>query len=159
MEARLRAVLTFGLSRLIGLITAGLVGLTVLQVVLRHGFNAPLFWVEEVSVMALIWLTWLGVTYLWMTRSHIAVDVVRPLLPAAGLHMLNLCVELLALTFGAALVAVSLITLADFSGIELGVSEIDAAVKYVPVTIGGIGLSLAAALNIWRGRTDQETAP
>ncbi len=150
MEAGLRRVLTWVLSRLTGCLVAGLVVLAFTQVVLRYVFNSALLWVEEVSVMALIWLAWVGIVYLWLTRAHIAVDLISGILPAAGSRWQAIAIDLLALIGGGALVLVSLGTLEIYAGMELGSLEIDADVKYYPVTAGGAGLSCAAALNLWR---------
>ncbi len=157
MEARLRDIMTWILGRAIGTIVSGLVALAFAQVVLRYLFNSSILWVEEVSVMALIWLAWLGIVYLWLTRNHIAVDLVGAALSAPARHRLGLGIDCLALVGGVVLVLVSLGTLDIYSGMEMGSLEIDASVKYYPITFGGAGLAIAAFLNLLEGL--RRTAP
>ncbi len=156
MEAGLRQAATWFLSRLIGILVAGLVCLAFAQVVLRYLFNSAVLWVEEVSVMALIWLAWTGIVYLWLTRSHIAVDLIGAALSPVGRAWAARAVDSLACVAGVALVTVSLGTLEVYSGMDLGSLEIDASVKYYPITAGGAGLALAAVLNLWRDLTSGE---
>ncbi len=159
MESRLRALFAWLLERLIGALLLFLVGLAFMQVVLRYGFAAAILWVEEISVMALIWLAWIGITYLWLSRSHIAVDLLPSLLPPDGERRLRLAIDLLALLAGATLAFISLETLEMYADMDLGSLEIDASLKYYPVTAGGVGLALAALLNLWRHWGEREAAP
>ncbi len=161
METRLRALFAWLLERLIGALVLFMVALAFMQVVLRYGFSAAILWVEEISVMALIWLAWLGITYLWLSRSHIAVDLLPTLLPPAGERRLRLAIELLGLLAGATLAFISLETLEMYADMDLGSLEIDASLKYYPVTVGGVGLALAALLNLWQrwGEPDSEATP
>jgi len=150
MQAGVRATFAYILSRLIGLLVAGLVGLAFVQVVLRYGFRFSLLWVEEVSVMALIWLAWIGIVYLWLVREHIFVDLLPNALPTAGRRWLGLAIEAVALVCGVALVFVSQGTLEMYAGMQLGSLEIDATTKYYPIAFGGAGLAAAALLNLWQ---------
>ena len=52
-----------------------LVLLTLMQVALRYLFHHSIDWVEEISVIVLTWLAWLGATLLWLQRRHPAVDI------------------------------------------------------------------------------------
>lgn len=158
MEAVIRMALVWLCERVIGLLVAAMAGLAVLQVVLRYGFGAALLWVEEVSVILLIWLAWIGITYLWLTRAHILVDLVPAMLDEAGRRRLASLIDLLALAGGGALFVVSLDTVAIFSGMDLGSIALDAAVKYYPITAGAAGLAAAAALNLWRRAGGGEAA-
>ncbi len=101
--------------------------------------------------MALIWLAWLGIFQLWLTKTHIAVDLFGAALSASSRHRLGLGIECIALVSGVALVLVSIGTLNIYSGFELGSLEIDASVKYYPITFGGAGLAIAAILNLLEG--------
>jgi len=156
MEARLRQFLAWVLSRAIGGIVLGLVGLAFVQVVLRYVFSSAILWVEEVSVMALIWMVWLGIVYLWLTRAHIAVDLIGGALSAPAQRRLAFAIDVLALIGGVTLTWISLETLNIYSGMELGSLEMDASTKYIPVTVGGAGLALAALLDLWKAMTSPE---
>lgn len=151
MQAGLRSFLIRGLGWLIGLLVVFLVVLAFSQVILRYVFSSAIFWVEEVSVMALIWLAWLGIVYLWLTRAHIAVDLVSEVLSPPARRRLEMAIDCLALAGGVAITIMSLGTLDIYSGMDMGSLEIDASVKYYPVTFGGAGLAFAAFLNLLDG--------
>lgn len=159
MEAAIRSTLAWLCRGVIGLLVAVLVILAALQVILRYGFGAALLWVEEVSVILLIWLAWIGIDYLWLTRAHIVVDLVPAMLDETGRRRLAWLADALALIGGTALFIMSLETVAIFSGMDLGSIEINAAVKYYPIPAGSAGLALAAALNMWRRAGPAEAAP
>jgi len=127
---------------------AALVLLTALQVALRFVFAAPLSWIEEVSVLLMSWTTWAGAAVLWLRHAHIAVDVVPRALSPGARRRFRQALDVLALAGGLALARVSVTTAAMFSGVEVGGLELDGSVKYYAVIAGGLGLALAAALNL-----------
>jgi len=46
------------------------------QVIWRYVFQSPLSWSEEVSRLAMIWLTFIAASFVSATHQHIAVDVI-----------------------------------------------------------------------------------
>ncbi len=145
-----RNYLTRGLTPLIGASLLVMLLLAFTQVVLRYAFAASLLWVEEVSVMLLSWMAWLGAIQLWLDRGHLLVDLL-PKERAAGLrNAIAIGVNALAIVGGIALAIVSMETLTAFGGIEMGSLEIDASIKYYPVVAGGIGLAAAGGIELWR---------
>ncbi|MCP5370832.1 MAG: TRAP transporter small permease subunit [Hyphomicrobiales bacterium] len=155
MIDRLHHALGWLLERAVGLLALVMLVLALAQVGLRYLFAAPLLWVEEVSVMALIWAAWLGAVLLWLRAGHIAVDLVPKLLGPGAERALAHLMDLAAMVGGVALVWVNAQTITVFGGMEMGSLEITASLKYYPITAGGAGLALAAALNMarrWRGR-------
>ncbi|MGE5146393.1 MAG: TRAP transporter small permease [Candidatus Eiseniibacteriota bacterium] len=140
---------------------AALVLMTALQVVLRFVFAAPLSWIEEVSVLLMSWTTWAGAAVLWLRQAHITVDIVpRALAPGARRRFVQV-LDVLAFAGGLALARVSVTTAAMFSGVEVGGLELDGSVKYYAVIAGGLGLALAALLNLLipAERGPRDTAP
>ena len=124
----------------IGLCVAVLVGLALFQVVLRYVFASSLIWVEEVSVMIMIWMAWLGVSLLWLQGSHICLDIVLTKLSASAKHSFACFMDILIMIAAATLFVVS----------------IDLSIKYYPVTVGSVGLIFAALLNIWTRHHDEK---
>lgn len=155
--ARLRRLL-LGLTRHgLGAGLAFMAGLAVLQVVLRYVFANSITWVEEISVLALLSLAWIGAVHLWLDRSHIGVDL---LLPQAGPWRARLMAafDLAAIAGGLALAWAAEATIAAFGGVLYGSLELPGEVKYLPVLAGGIGLALAGLLNLLAG-ADPAPAP
>lgn len=59
----------------------GLIALTFVGVIMRYIFNAPFAWQEEVQLMLIVWVTFLGGRYAFVTGSHCAIDVLVDLFP------------------------------------------------------------------------------
>ena len=142
---------------------AFMAGLAVLQVVLRYVFADSITWVEEISVLVLLWLAWIGAIHLWLDRSHIAVDL---LLPDAGPRRdaIAAIFDLAAIAAGLTLAWAAETTLAAFGGVLYGSVEWPGEVKYLPVLIGGAGIALAGLLNLLAGpdrpvRTEEAERP
>jgi len=145
--ARLRRLL-LGLTRHgLGAGLAFMAGLAVLQVVLRYLFAASITWVEEVSVLALLWIAWMGAVHLWLARGHIGVDLLVPTV-GKGRDRLNRLLDLSAIAGGLLLVWAAQATVAAFGGVVMGSLEIPGAIKYYPVVFGGAGLALAGLVNL-----------
>ena len=153
-----RKHLTRGLTPLIGASLLVMLLLAFTQVVLRYAFAASLLWVEEVSVMLLSWMAWLGAIQLWLDRGHLVVDLLPEKRAARLRPAIAVGVNGLAVVGGIALAFVSMETLTAFGGIEMGSLEIDASIKYYPVVAGGIGLAAAGAVELWRllSRTESD---
>ena len=58
-----------------------LVALTFVGVFARYVFNAPFAWQEEVQLMLIVWVTFLGGRYAFVTGSHCAIDVLVEMFP------------------------------------------------------------------------------
>jgi len=123
-------------------------GLAVLQVVLRYVFASSLIWVEEVSVIIMLWMTWLGVSVLWLTQSHIAVDFLTGRLSQRINRVLAVIFNGIAIIIAGAILWVSRETLSTMVGMELDTLAIDLSIKYYPVPVGAVGLGLAALLDL-----------
>ena len=145
---RIRSVVVRCLSAALGTCVMAMTGLAVLQVVLRYVFASSLIWVEEVSVIIMLWMTWLGVTVLWLTQSHIAVDFLTGRLSQRTNRALVVIFDGIAIIIAGALLWASRETLSTMVGMELDTLAIDLSIKYYPVPVGAIGLGLAALLDL-----------
>ena len=139
-----------GLRQAMGAGLLAMIGLTLMQVTLRYLFHHSLEWIEEISVVVLTWLAWVGATLLWLQRRHPAVDIVIGALSPGARMVLQRGFDLVAIVLGAWLAWSSLQTIDSFAGIELAGLGIDSAVKYQPILAGGAGLALAGLVNLLR---------
>ena len=69
----------------------------------RSLLDHPLAWTNELAVLGLVWLTFIGASAVFKERGHIAVDAVSFLLPAGPRRALAL---LLLVTMGASIAIV-----------------------------------------------------
>ena len=63
-----------------------LMGLTVVAVVMRYIFNAPILGAQDLSELSLVLVVFLGLPYCGWTRGHVAVDLISTFVPAARLR-------------------------------------------------------------------------
>jgi TRAP-type C4-dicarboxylate transport system permease small subunit len=155
---RIRNVVVRCLSAALGTCVMAMTGLAVLQVVLRYVFASSLIWVEEVSVIIMLWMTWLGVTVLWLTQSHIAVDFLTGRLSQRTNRALVVIFDGIAIIIAGAILWASRETLSTMVGMELDTLAIDLSIKYYPVPVGAVGLGLAALLDLYDKLRKQEVA-
>lgn len=66
----------------IGLIMGMVVAILFAGVIMRYIFNAPLFWSEEVAVMGLIWMTFLGGAILVRQDKNVCITLFTDICPA-----------------------------------------------------------------------------
>ncbi|MCE8009640.1 TRAP transporter small permease subunit [Aestuariivita sp.] len=127
-----------------GLCLLVLVTLDFWQVIQRYVLGVSWPWAGDVSIILLLGLAWIGAGHLWLTRRHIAVDLL-----GAGARMtraLTVLFDLTVLIGGLVLLPLIFDTMAAFSFIDLPTLPVSGAIKYAPVAVGTGFLCLAAAL-------------
>jgi TRAP-type C4-dicarboxylate transport system permease small subunit len=60
------------------------------EVLLRYGFNSPISWVVELSEYALLWITFLGASWVLRHGGHVRVDIVLQYLSPGALRLCGL---------------------------------------------------------------------
>ncbi len=66
-----------------------MLGLVLLQILLRYVFNAPLVWTDELAQYLFVWISFMGWTMATRKRIHIGIGVVVDRLPALGRRTLH----------------------------------------------------------------------
>ncbi len=65
----------------LGFIMVSIVIILFVGVIFRYLFNTPLFWSEEVTILGLIWMTFLGGAILVREDKNVCIIVVRDIFP------------------------------------------------------------------------------
>ncbi len=60
------------------------------EVLLRYGFNRPLTWVVEISEYSLLWITFLGASWVLRHGGHVRVDIALQYMSPAALRVCGL---------------------------------------------------------------------
>ena len=60
------------------------------EVLMRYGFNRPLTWVVEVSEYALLWMTFLGTSWVLRQDGHVRVDILMQFFSPGALRICGL---------------------------------------------------------------------
>lgn len=115
----------------------GSAGVAALQVFCRYVLDAALPWPEEVSIWMFTWAVFIGMALAVGRRSHIAIDILRPLLPAAARPAHVFFVE----TMIAATSCMLVIHGWDFAGRAIQVSpamQWPLTYLFIAVAVGGV---------------------
>ena len=88
-------------------LVAGIVGLILLNVGTR-AFDVALFWVDELAVYCMIWMSLIGASVLLRERRHVSVTLITGLVSDNRRWMLSVVVDILILSFAAGLFLMSL---------------------------------------------------
>ncbi|WP_375460358.1 TRAP transporter small permease [uncultured Enterovirga sp.] len=83
----------------VGTAMAAIVLITLAAIWWRYFLNAPIAWIEQVSNMLFIWITFVGAAILYRQQLHIAVDMFVGMLPSRFKTASYWVIELLNLTF------------------------------------------------------------
>ena len=86
--SRFDQVLTYIENTVAGLALGGAATVAILQVILRYLFNYIIFWGEEVVILLMILLTFVGSVITLRHNEHIGVDILTHLLKERGKRML-----------------------------------------------------------------------
>lgn len=84
---------------IIAFLLAAMTILTFVQVVLRYAFNTGFFWALEATTYMFGWLVLFGMSYGVKVGSHIGVDVLVKLLPAAGQRVIGIIAGALCMLY------------------------------------------------------------
>jgi TRAP-type C4-dicarboxylate transport system permease small subunit len=127
--------------RLLLALTAGLVAtivtLTFTQVVLRFGFNSPQTWAEEVARYLFVWVTMLGAAIAFSRDSHIRLDAIVKLLPAAAEKPLDLLRRVLeAVAVGFLLYSGAIVAWQNRSSVFYTLPAVPQLIFYAAVPVG-----------------------
>ena len=83
------------------LVLAFITLLTVAGVFCRYVLNRPIAWQEEVSMVAMVWLVFMGCSVVAKRSAHIPIDTLTRLLPEKYRHLWLCCVNgLIVLVLG-----------------------------------------------------------
>ena len=145
--ARVRQLVLAVISRLLGLTLCLLVLLECIEIVLRYGFATTLLWSTDISALLLLLLGWLGAGHLWIAKNHLVVD----LFPGRFPHFfkaMNIAAELIVL-LGVIWITPKLMqTMAIYTEMIMPALEVSASVRFIPLMIGLLLISLGSILNL-----------
>ena len=82
---------------LLCIIVAMMVGLAVLEIILRYIFNESLLWKHHMLQNLTLWMCFLGAALASSERRHISIDVLRRILPENVMRYISIVIDVLSL--------------------------------------------------------------
>lgn len=145
------------------LLSAALAALVLIcfsQVIARYIFDASFVWAEEVSIIILLWATWLGASLAVKQNAHLRVQILDDRLKPATKALLHLILSGLAIAFLLFIAWTSRIVIASSAFMSLfSMPGIPRNVLNYSVTVGCLLMSYYIARSMagdWRNfRTER----
>lgn len=137
--------LCFCLKAFIGVILLFLVGINVVQVITRYAVNVIITWVEEISILGIIWIAAVGVPLAWFTRSHLEMDITDRVYSEGVKKALWWLVQVVCVAASIALIRVGFYAARVNKGLTVSLVGYDESFRYLPLIVCGF-LLLAAAV-------------
>lgn len=161
MGAFRRALAALGLAEL-ALAAAALVAISALNaagVVMRYGLNSSLVWAEEISLLLMNVMVFLGAAVMYKARAYVVLEYFYRRLPPAPQHWLSVLTWALACAFAAlaAGYAVSLYPLQINT--TSYILELPRFYATVPLIFGCASIAVASAYYFWLALRRREAVP
>ncbi len=98
---------------LLCLIIALMIGLAILEIVLRYGFGISLLWKTVMLQNLTLWLCFLGAALATAEKRHISIDVLNHILPEKIKHYCHYLIDILSIIVVSILVYYGFVFLID----------------------------------------------
>lgn len=117
-------------------------------VVLRYAFNKPLAWSEEAILTMLIWFGFLCISIGAFDDSHIGIEGVYNLMPAAGRKVCDLLRHVLLLGVGCLMVYYGWQVFKINMLKRLPATHLPQGIQYFPMVFGGCLTAIYSTVNL-----------
>lgn len=114
------------------------------QIVFRYFFEMPLVWSEEMALVLMLWITFLGAALLLESKEHISIDFLVEMMSPSSQRMVAIAAAVLMLIFNLALTyGAFLVVQATAASITPGMG-ISVGWHYGGAMIGGLLLAVVS---------------
>jgi TRAP-type C4-dicarboxylate transport system permease small subunit len=138
-----RAIETFAVSA-VALMTM----IVTLQVVTRKLFDFVFFWSEELTLLLLVWFSFLGIAIGFRDRHHLAMDALTNRLPARANRWLDKIIGASILAFGLYLIVYGWDYTMLVKNNTMSATGWSSSVKYIIMPITGLMICFYSLLQV-----------
>ncbi|WP_367716172.1 TRAP transporter small permease [Nitratireductor sp. GISD-1A_MAKvit] len=107
------------------------------QIIWRYLLQSPLVWSEELALLLMVWMTFLGSALMLERKEHVAIDLLVEWLPPAFARLMAIVGALVVLIFNLALTYGALLIVETAREAIMPGLKISSAWQYMGVLIGG----------------------
>ena len=126
-----------------------MVVLVFLNVVLRYGFSSGIFWSEEISLVIVIWFTFIAMALGVKESLHINVDILPKKLPKVFFKSLDCIRDLLVILIGGIMIYYGWKLTLNGAKSSLPATNIPNSINYVVLPIAGVFIVLYAIVHLY----------
>lgn len=120
-----------------------------LNVVLRYGFSSGIFWSEEISLVIVIWFTFIAMALGVKENLHINVDILPKKLPEAFFATLLCIRDLLEILIGGIMIYYGWKLTLNGARSFLPATNIPNSINYIVLPISGIFIVLYSIIHLY----------
>jgi TRAP-type C4-dicarboxylate transport system permease small subunit len=135
---------------------AGMVVLTLLQVITRYGLNAGFEWTEELARLDLIYLTFFGSIVALRRGEHLRIETLVHALPQTLRRVLRMAVSLLSFAILSVVVWQGIPLLPRFWTVESAALGWPTTLFYLPVVFGCFVMAVYTLLDLFESLRAKE---
>ncbi|MDY0289544.1 MAG: TRAP transporter small permease [Sphaerochaeta sp.] len=126
-----------------------MVVLVFLNVVLRYGFSSGIHWSEEISLVIVIWFTFIAMALGVKESLHINVDILPKKLPKVFFGVLDCIRDVLVVIIGAIMIYYGWKLTLNGARSTLPATNIPNSINYVVLPIAGVFIVLYAIIHLY----------
>ena len=126
-----------------------MVALVFLNVVLRYGFSSGIHWSEEISLVIVIWFTFIAMALGVKESLHINVDILPKKLPKSFFLSLDCIRDFLVVIVGGIMIYYGWKLTLNGAKSTLPATNIPNSINYVVLPIAGIFIALYASIHLY----------
>lgn len=123
------------------------------QVFSRYVLNTTPFWSEEITLVLMVWVGFIGIAIGFRERLHIAVEVLARKFPEAVQKWLEKGILALIFSFGMYLLVQGWQFTVLMSQSTLAATKLPSSVLYAIMPVAGLMISIYALLNLFGEQT------
>lgn len=133
---------------LVAIIVIGMVGINVLQVITRYFIDYIMTWIEDVSILGVLWIATLGVAYAWFKGTHLTMDITDNIYSDKLKRILWIVSQFVAILCGLKLCELGIYNAKLNLGVKATGLQYDESFRYYPLVVCGVLLTIAAVINL-----------
>ncbi len=141
-------IICLAIKIIVGCILLYLVGINVLQVITRYFVDRVVTWIEDVSILGILWITALGVPFAWFKSEHLEMDITEHFYPTWAKRFCWWICQIVCLVAAVKLIELGLYSMELNRGVKATALGYDESLRYLTMVVCGILLSIAAIFKI-----------
>lgn len=127
---KIRKITLVSIQILNGLVMTSMFAILFAQVLLRRFFNHPLSWPEEISLIALVWITFVGAFQISLNGQHLKMDVLENYISEKVKNILQIIATVFIIFFLGITIYFGFPFIQKVGGTEMPITKIPMYVPY-----------------------------
>lgn len=133
---------------ILAVILLALVGINVVQVVTRYFVSVTVTWVEDISILGILWIAAIGVPVAWFKGQHLVMDITDRFYASWLKEACWWILQVVGMISAVSLFRMGRYTMELNRGFIATAVGYDEAIRYLPLAVCGVLLGLAVLFKV-----------